>query len=105
MIENWGGYSSRDGDKDQRKWRAFGFAGKTGPLSVWRWWDEGREGGEKAYVIRAPFDLAEYRLVNRRLYFEGRLIAERSSQWRSTWAALAHFYDQVVPSLKGPPQA
>lgn len=83
-MENWGGYSSRDRDKDQRKWRAFGFAGKTGPSSVWRWWDEGREGGEKAYVIRAPFDLAEYRLVNRRLYFEGRLIAERSSQWRST---------------------
>src|SRR5690606_32290806 len=41
--ERWGGRPDRDADREQRKWRAFGFGGKTASPSTWRWWDEGRE--------------------------------------------------------------
>lgn len=92
---------SRDQDHHQRRWLALGFGGKTADETTWRYWSEA--GGQGPWRIAAPHRMAEYQLVDKKLYLDGELVLTGRTQWDATWRALAHFYAEVVPALEPPP--
>ncbi|MEX3839787.1 hypothetical protein [Paraburkholderia sp. BR10882] len=94
---------SRSTDPNDRRWKALGFGHKTSSDSTWRWWSEAADKGP--WRIAAPFGMAEYRLVGKKLYLDDNLVLEGKSQWDATWRAIAHFYAEVVPNTLPPPLA
>lgn len=93
--------TSRNTDPNERRWKALGFGHKTSDCTTWRYWSEAA--GKGPWRIAAPHNMAEYRLVDRRLFLDEEFILEGKTQWDATWAALGHFYSRIVPNLPPPP--
>ena len=92
---------SRDADAQQRLWLSFGYGGKRKPQPTWRYWEQSKGSGR--WVISAPNEVAEFEQHGRTVFYRGEKILTASTQWAATWAALAYFYEKVVPSLQPPP--
>ncbi len=92
---------SRDADAQQRLWLSFGYGGKTKSQPAWRYWEKGNT-ETRRWIISAPNDVAQFEQIDKTVYFQGRQILTAATQWAATWAALAYFYEKVVPTLTPP---
>lgn len=92
---------SRDQDGQQRRWLSLGYGGKTSAVNTWRYWPVSNE--KSNWVISAPDNLAEFEQRGKVVFYKGEKILEGSTQWRATWAALGHFYSEILPNLPVPP--
>lgn len=91
---------SQDADAQQRLWLSLGYGGKRKPQPTWRYWEHPK--GSKRWVISAPNQLAEFEQHGKTVLYRGEVVATGRTQWAATWAALAYFYETVVPTIKPP---
>jgi hypothetical protein len=82
---------SRDADAQQRLWLPFGYGGKRADQRVWRYWKRAEKA--RTWIIAAPNGTAEFKQVDRTVYYQGEAILTGRTQWAATWRAIAHFYD------------
>ena len=92
---------SLDTDAQQRLWLSLGYGGKTKPQPTWRYWEDPK--GSKRWVISAPNELAEFEQLDKTIRYRGEVVAAGDTQWAATWAALAYFYEKIIPTLDPPP--
>jgi len=91
---------SQDTDAQQRLWLSLGYGGKRKPQPTWRYWEHPKS--SKQWIISAPNELAEFEQRGKEVFYRGEKVATGHSQWAATWAAVAYFYDKIVPTLTPP---
>jgi hypothetical protein len=91
---------SKDKDPQQRLWLSLGYGGKRASTVTWRYW--AKRGEKGTWIIAAPNDLAKFEQRGREVFLNSKQILSGRTQWHATWAALAYFYSDVVPTIEPP---
>lgn len=85
--------------RHEKLWKKLGHkTGKSSPNSSWRWWKV--EDQDRTWIIAAPDDLAEFKQIDRTVYFGVEELFTAKTQWEATWKALAYFYEHIAPNSK-----